>query len=52
MRGGRQTQKEQDLEGETYMVKMGGVGGEGGEEERDVPSCIQRAVSVHILKSK
>ena len=29
MRGGRQTQKEQDLEGETYMVKMGGVGGGG-----------------------
>lgn len=48
MRGGRQTQKEQDLEGETYMVKMGGVGG----GEGDVPSCIQRAVSVHIRKSK
>ena len=49
MRGGRQTQKEQDLEGETYMVKMGG------RKERkvgDVPSCIQRAVSVHILKPK
>jgi len=50
VRGGRQTQKEQDLEGETYMVKMGGVWG--GEKEGDVPSCIQRAVSVHILKSK